>query len=602
MHKPAKYLSDNYVVLDFETTNIDYGNAAVPDNTLLLTCYKTGATAVKAIWGTEYYLAELIKTIEAADVLVAHNAKMELKWLIRAGLDITNVLVYDTMIGEYVLAGNTKLALDLGSVANRYGYGDKEKYVQTMLDNGHCPSTLPRRTLLRRCAKDVLQTEAVFLAQREKLKERDQLRVLYTRCWVTPALADIEMRGMYLNEDRVRELYIKESAELHAVEQELEAFTGGVNPRSPKQVAEYLYDTLGFEPKKVRGEAVRGTDKAAIAELVAKTPEQEKFLELKRKHATLEADVGKALEKFNDCIEDENMPSVLLAQFNQCVTGTHRLSSSGSLHKVQFQNLHRKFKKLFRARTPGWLVAEADGAQLEFRVAGFLGQDGQAYHDIMNNVDVHTFTAQTLTAAGQQTDRQGAKAHTFKPLYGGQSGTTAEKAYYAAFRAKYPGIAAAQEAWKRTVLLHKQLRICTGLIFYWPDTRQDRTGYITNSTAICNYPVQSLATADIIPIAVGALWREMRQRGMQSFLVNTVHDSVVGEIHPDEVELFYELAVKAFTETVYDFLEEVHGIRFNFPLGVGFKCGEHWGEGVERTTQVVPRYEPPKLPQRAVRS
>ena len=588
-----KYLSDNYVVLDFETTNIDYGNAAEPDNRLILSCWKTAKTNVKALWGSEYKIQRVLDAISRADFVVAHNAKMELKWLVRAGLDLSNVLVYDTMIGDYVLAGNRSVALSLGEVSKRYGYGDKDKYVQSMLDSGVCPSQMPTNLLLRRCTKDVLQTEAVFLLQRDALRQAGLLPVQYTRCFATPMLADIEMRGMHLDAERVRAAYVAGRTQLNEVEAELQEFTGGLNPRSPKQVAEYLYDKLGFDCPKVKGQPVRATDKAAIAGLRASTPEQEKFLELKRKHAVLEAEVSKALEKFNDCINDESSDDVLLASFNQCITQTHRLSSSGSKYKVQFQNFARKFKPLFNARNPGWLIGEPDGSQLEFRVAGFLGQDRQAYEDIMNKVDVHTFTAQTLTAAGQKTDRQGAKSHTFKPLYGGQSGTKAEKAYYTAFRLKYPGIAAAQEAWKRTVLLHKKLRTCTGLTFYWPDTTQDRSGYITNSTAICNYPVQSLATADIIPIAVTYLWRAMRAHGMKSFLVNTVHDSAVAELHPDEVELFKSLSVKAFTEDVYRYLKEVYNIEFNFPLGVGCKIGTHWGEGTEYSTQVVPPFAPP---------
>ena len=115
------------------------------------------------------------------------------------------------------------------------------------------------------------------------------------------------------------------------------------------------------------------------------------------------------------------------------------------------------------------------------------------------------------------------------------------------------------------------------------------SGYVANSQSVCNYPVQSLATADIIPIAIIYLWHGMRD--MQSFINNTVHDSVGMEVHPDEVDKLRELSVDCFTNKVYTYLHKVYGIYFNVPLGTGFKLGSHWGTGKE----VVQSVEPPPI-------
>jgi len=77
-------------------------------------------------------------------------------------------------------------------------------------------------------------------------------------------------------------------------------------------------------------------------------------------------------------------------------------------------------------------------------------------------------------------------------------------------------------------------------------------------------------------------------QGFDSFIVNTVHDSAILELSPDEKETVYELAVKAFTVDVYEFLYKVYGIEFNVPLGTGFTSGECWTEGEEVVTQVEP--------------
>lgn len=556
----------------------------------MLSCWKKNGGPVKHIWGNEYAVQELLNDLQGVDFFVAQNAKMELKWLSRAGADLHHLLPFDTMLAEYTLLGNRREPLHLGALSSKYGYGVKDKYVDGLMNTGVCPSEMPQGLLLQRCVKDVLQTEAVFKKQRMLLVQQKKLKPFFTKCIVAPALADIEMRGMTLDPQRVRAEWAAEHEASQKNEQEIVALVGEVNMNSPKQVADLLYNKLQFKPLKVKGKPVFGTDRLTISKLTPETDEQRKFLELKLKQSQHDANLSKALDKFKECVDNDD---VLLGIFNQAVAQTHRLSSSGTKYRVQFQNMARRYKTLFRARRKGWLIGEPDGAQIEFRVAAFNGQDKTAYDSILNGEDVHQFTSDTLTAAGQPTDRQNAKAHTFKPLYGGMSGTKAEQAYYAAFREKYPGIAGAQERWKQTVLRFKKLRLPTGLEFFWPDTAQSRDGYISNSTQICNYPVQYLATAEIVPIALMRLWHDMYVLGMQSFLVNTVHDSAVAELHPDEVELFHETAVKAFTEYVYFYLDYLYGIKFNVPLGVGFKAGEYWSAGKEIKTQVVPPYPAP---------
>lgn len=588
------YLGDNYLTLDFENTNLSKGTALNSGNRMVLGVWRFRGES-KIIYGGEFCYGKLMQDIAEADFIVAHNAKHELQWLQRMGVDTTSVEVFDTLLAEFVLLGNTRKPLDLGSVCKRYNLPTKNAFVDIMMKGGVCPSVMPRSMLAGRCALDVFVTEKLFLLQRELLVKREMLKVLYTRCWLTPALSDIEFNGMHLDAARVEKEFVKESQLMAVLERDLATLTGGINPRSPQQVGNYLYDVLGFdEPVNHRGQVIRtaadgrATDTATILALKPTTHEQEEFLRLKTEHAGCAARLSKTLEFCMGVCEEYD--SIFYGQFNQSVARTHRLSSSGrplqfKRHKksksVQFQNFPRMYKGLFSPRNEGWLLGECDGAQLEFRVAAYLGKDRVAFDDIVNSVDIHSFTAATLTAAGQETDRQGAKEHTFKPLYGGESGTEAEVAYYDAFKARYKGIAATQMRWKYDVLGSGTMTTEYGLQYHWPGTKQTAKGYITNSTAICNYPVQGFATGEIIPIAVGYLWRDMKRHGMQSFLVNTVHDSVIAEIHPDEVELFTELAVKAFTQDVYTYLNDVYDIQFFVPLGTGVKLGPFWGEGEE---------------------
>lgn len=591
---PTIYLNGTFVVLDFETTNLDKGNAVNTDNRLLLASWMRSDTMQpRSLWGSEYEMADLLADIEWADFLVAQNVKFELKWLHRCGLDLRKVLVYDIMIGEYVLAGNRKWPLDLGSIASRYGYGGKEPYVDRLMKGGICPSDIPASMLQDRCEKDIYQTYKIFDDQRNTLDKGGLLPVMFTRCIFTPCLADMELRGMHLDAARVSEEYSRLQSRLAELEAELGVITGGINMRSPKQKAEFLYDTLKFKPRKVRGKEVRGTDKDTIAALKATTKKQKQFKALQTEYAKVNALLTKSVEFMHGVCKEKG--GTFYAQFNQCVTKTHRLSSSGlptqfqmydKPKSVQFQNFPRQYKGMFMPRAEGYKMGEIDGAQLEFRVAAYVGQDKQACQDIIDGVDVHQFTADTLTEAGQETTRQEAKSRTFKPLYGGSSGTDAEVAYFSAFKDKYRGIAEAQNAWLMEVVSKKSLTIESGLKCYWPDCTIQKSGYIVGREQICNLPVQSLATAEIIPIAVTYLWYKMD--GMDSFLVNTIHDSAIAEIKEEEGELFHELGVQSFTHDVYRYLDVVYGLQFNVPLGTGYKLGEHWGEGDELVTTVTP--------------
>lgn len=594
---PRIFTSEKYVVLDFETTNLDTGNAVNKDNRLLMAHYlrNDDPSTVHEIVGSEYEMQELLDALEWADFFVAHNAKFEYKWLLRCGADLTKLIAFDTMIAEYVIAGNRGWKLSLGAISARRGFGGKDPYVDLCIKGGVCPSDIPKNFLSRRCKKDVIQTREVFLQQKHELDDAGLLPVFFTRSIFTPVLADMEMNGMVADEGRVVEEYKRLTSELSVLDAEMNEFTGGVNPKSYPQMREFIYGTLKFKPLKVRGKEVFGTDADTLSALKATNKKQRAFLELRKKHSKVSALLTKSVQFLMGVVTERN--GLFFAQFNQTVTKTHRLSSSGlpvkfdmyeKAKSVQFQNFPRQYKPLFKARRDGWKIGEADGAQIEFRVAAFLGDDKQAKADIREGVDVHLFTASTITEAGQATTRQEAKSHTFKPLYGGQSGTEAERAYYTAFKEKYSGVAEEQTRWIAEVVRTKSLRLASGLRLYWPHARYSSSGYVDGQAQICNAPVQSLATAEMMPVAITYMWHYMKAEGMQSFMVSTIHDSVVSELHPDEEELYKKLAVKSFTTDCYSYLETVYGLKWDVPMGVGIKIGEYWGEGDEEVFTMEP--------------
>jgi DNA polymerase I len=577
----------DYIVLDFETTNLDKGDPLNPDNHLVMAAwYQSWDGRTCHVYGNEYKCGPLLRALNRASFVVAHNAKFELQWLVRCGYVLGSHTVYDTMLGDYVVAGNRRFDLSLEGVAKRYKLGGKVSLVSILIGGGVCPSEIPRRWLVEYCRQDVALCHTIFKRQIADLRKENLLHILATRCLTTVALADVEVQGMPLECADVKAESERVDARYKELQDQLNAVSGGLNWNSPKQVAAYIYGRLGFrELTRPDGELDRTdsgqprTDEEALLELRAEGQGQAEFLEVYRQFIPLKKQ-KQTLDKFKACCDDG---AVLYGKLNQAVTQTHRLSSSGKKHKVQLQNLDRNFKRFVVSNHEDYFVAEADGKQLEFRVAVEMGHDKVGLSDIREKKDIHKFSGSVIFNLPEDEVkgeiRTAAKPHTFKPLYGGNSGTPRQKAYYKAFRERYKGTYKTQKGWTMQVLKDGKLRTPYGLIYYWPDTKMYDSGYISNTPSIFNYPVQGFATAEIIPLAMVYLWFRMKETCPKSRLINTVHDSIVAMVHKDEVEQFTAACRLAFTSDVYGHLSEHYGIKMMVPLGTEIKIGRYWGDG-----------------------
>lgn len=605
---PEIYLSNNYSTYDLETTNEDKGSAICPTNELLLSCNTErtdGGRRISCEWDSESKAKRYVDRLSGFDFIICHNAKFELQWFKRLGCEIDKLIVWDTQVVEYIIKANRRWRLDLSTVAKRWGLPGKSSLVSILIKAGINPKLIPKSWLLTYCIEDVLETEELFKRQLEYCIANNLLPVVLTKCLFTVVLAEIEMNGVCVDKERTVKEYEEFLQEFITLDRQL-AEIAPINWNSGPQRGKVIYEDLGFKElthpytkqpiRTPTGRPITKEDK--ILQLKATNKKQRNFLEIYKRRVKVASALSKTLDFFYGVV-NERKDNVFYGQFNQTVTATLRLSSSGRPQKfnlfdkpksAQFQNFPRQFKKLFRARRKGWLIGEVDGAQLEFRTAAQLGQDRAAIEDIVNGVDVHRVTADTLTEAGEPTSRQDAKSRTFKPLFGGTTGTNAEQAYFKSFRARYPGIAETQQRWIDTVLAEGQLTLPTGVVFYWPDTKVLSSGYIKNNNDIHNYPIQYFAGSEIIPISIIYQYHRMKAAGMESFLVNTIHDSSIGEINPNEVELYEEIAVKAFTTDVYYYMEKVYNIKFVVPLGVEVKIGEFLTEGKEQKYDIPAPY------------
>jgi DNA polymerase I-like protein with 3'-5' exonuclease and polymerase domains len=277
-----------------------------------------------------------------------------------------------------------------------------------------------------------------------------------------------------------------------------------------------------------------------------------------------------------------DIDDVLHTSLNQCVAATGRLSSSGP----NLQNMPRgntfPIRRAIVSRFPGGSIMKADFSQLEFRVAGYLSKCPVVLYDVSNGVDVHSFTRDTINAYDNEPDidRQDAKPDTFKPLYGGMSGTPRQVAYYKAFMKKY-GFTAWHDTLLATAVEYKRITLPSGRQYDFPGAVRTKTGYVKYTTQIVNYPVQGFATGDLVPLACIAVGRLMRLRSdLKSLVILTVHDDIEIDVYPGEEDEIAKILEKGML-SIPEMCMEFYGFELEYPLEIEISIGENLMEQTE---------------------
>ena len=310
------------------------------------------------------------------------------------------------------------------------------------------------------------------------------------------------------------------------------------------------------------------TDKITLSKLSSESEgELREFLDAIVRYNAIDTYLSTFISGIKDHTDTNGM---LHPKFMQAVTATGRLSSRDPNFQNQPRGKTFPIRQVVKSRFTNGKILEIDFSQLEFRTAVFMAQDEQGMEDIKNNIDVHQYTADIIGVS-----RQDAKAHTFKPLYGGVTGTEDEKKYYRKFLEKYKGIKAWHDKLQTHAIKFKCIQIPTGRQYAFPYAQRMPWGGSSYGTQIKNYPVQGFATADIVPLACINIYNLMKEQKVKSLLVNTVHDPIVADVYPGE-ECVMGKIFKQGTSSVIDSLKKYYDIDFNVPLDTETKIGYNW--------------------------
>lgn len=700
----------NVLVLDLETT-VEFMEDGTKDNSpfnpknrivsahwRFIVDGKAGPAASLVFHHNEQPLPDppgsLRDALEQADVLVAHNAKYDVMYLLEAGFKVPS-MVYCTMIGEYILARGQRVELSLAAVAERRQVTlKKSELIDGYFKNGIGFEAMPLHLVLEYADADVLSCAEVYLSQKEDYAQTDNeglQPVVDLMNEMLMFLVEIERNGVCISLDTLAEVEKDFVAEKLQIEKTLsdivkdvmgdtpinlqsgadmtkviysrvvvdrnlhkETFNIGLDTRgkplmrprmSPSQFMTAVRKTTQRVMKTVayHCETCKGTgkitkvkkdgkpfkvpskcpncdgkgftlmengkvaglklvpegagdasingfniDKMTIKRLIYQAEEKDnlpatQFLKgLSRLNA-----VSTYLDSFVKGIQRWTRPDGLLhAQFNQATTKTGRLSSSNPNFQNQPKGGKFPVRKAVVSRFNNGQIVEADFSGLEFRVAGELSRDPQIIEDVLSGKDVHKQTASIINRCPEsditKDMRQAAKAYTFAPLYGGMGGGEPPhvRAYFQEYFNIYKGLARWHQKLMDGVMKDGIVRIPSGREFRFADAKRLRSGRITNATAVVNYPVQSFATADIVPLACIRAYQEFRRLDLRSKLVLTVHDSIVVDCHPDELTEVRD-ALKWAMMGVSEEVTDRFGYDMALPLGIEIAAGPNWMELAE---------------------
>lgn len=244
--------------------------------------------------------------------------------------------------------------------------------------------------------------------------------------------------------------------------------------------------------------------------------------------------------------------------FNQTVTATGRLSSTNpNLQNIPVRGSNgREIRRAFVA-DDGDLLMSADYSQIELRLMADLSGDKEMIEAFQLGEDIHRATAakiyHTPIADVSDEQRRNAKTANFGIIYGISAFGLSErlgiprnesKKLIEDYMKTYPQI---KDYITRIIEKGRE----DGYVTTFTGRRR-MLSEITSRNAVVrgygernavNAPLQGSA-ADIIKIAMIAIDRRLREQGFRSTMILQVHDELLFNVKPDELEALQRMVVE----------------------------------------------------------
>ena len=503
--------------------------------------------------------------------VVAHDAKALMRGLDTCGIDLRS-LALDTMIAAYLL-DPAEPRYSLEPLLDRYADArlpQDDDQGEGQLDFGGADTS----ALAQRASRRALGVNALVDPLQESLVARAladlnaDIEVPLVR-----VLARMEILGVGVDEGELRKLRDQLVARCDELRLLIWADAGEeFNVNSTVKLREILFEKLELTPQK-KTKTGYSTDAATLEKLLGEHPIIEHLLAY-REVEKLRSTYGEGL------LTEIAADGRIHATFNQTVARTGRLSSDApNLHNIPVRSeLGREFRKAF-VPAKGYTLLIADYNQIELRCIAHLAEDPGLIGAFESGQDIHNATAARVFGVDPTTvtieQRSKAKMVSYGLAYGMEAFGLAQRlgvpiseaqqildAYFVAFPAVHDymerTIAEAREKGYTETLFGRRRQI--------PELASDnfRIRQAGERQAM-NAGIQGLA-ADIFKVALIRLDRALDAGGSTSRLILQVHDEVICEVPPADLD--------AVTAVVLEAMSGAFDLRV--PLEVNLSNGDSW--------------------------
>ncbi len=394
---------------------------------------------------------------------------------------------------------------------------------------------------------------------------------------LVPVLADMEWAGVSIDVAWFRSLKERFRVERERVEQEIYVAAGEeFNINSNPQLRVILFDKLGL-PSRKRTATGPSTDASVLRELADEGYEIPALLMEYRELFKLE---GTYLDALPALVNPHT--GRLHTSFNQTVASTGRLSSSDpNLQNIPIRReLGRDIRRGFVPRK-GWKLLAADYSQIELRLLAHLSHDPAFVNAFVAGGDIHRQTASVIfgvpveSVTGEMRAR--AKTINFATIYGQGAHALSRqlkisnaeaRAFIDTYFERFRGVKDFLDSRVEYAREHGYAETIFGRRRYVPELRDRNFNVRAFGERVAqNAPIQGSA-ADLIKLAMIRIARALAQDGMQSRMILQVHDELVFEVPPQELEALRALVVR----------EMEHAATLSVPLVVDVGVGDNWLE------------------------
>ncbi len=507
------------------------------------------------------------KILSSCEVIF-HNAKFDLKVLKKYGTEWPEK-IHDTMILSWLEDENRSHGLK--PLTKEFLGREVKKWV----DIDRSPSLFRDENdiieeLGEYCAEDVKNTYDLFEIF-YPLVEEQNLLLDYNKIEkkIIKVLANMEYRGVMLDMDWLSQKKDEAEIILRDLKEQIIEVTGvpDMNINSPKQLEEFLFDKMGYEPIKTTPSGKRSTDGETLNTIVKKNKLGDdsavalmlKFRDLEKVYSTY----------FVSLLELGESDGIIHTTFMQHGTRTGRLSSNTpNLQNIPSRDDQWNVRQAFIPRK-GYRFIIADYSQIELRMLAHFSKDKSMMEVFNNDGDIH---AKTMELTG--TDRKTAKGINFGLIYGMGPRTLAHNLeikekeavlYIERFFKGYPSVRKFIFSIQNRTLREGFVTMITGRKRRFHEYK-DSKWFNSIARQAINTKVQGSA-ADLIKIAMIKL--AIALHDVDAYQLIQIHDEIIVEAN---IKVFDEVKeiVRGCMETA---------IKLDIPLKVGIEEGDHWIKG-----------------------